>query len=75
MARLRADVGSIRVEGDVLADLNARHAGEAFRLAYLLTGEASLAKDLVQDAFVRLAGRLLHLRDAGGFHAYLRKPS
>jgi RNA polymerase sigma-70 factor (sigma-E family) len=73
MARLRTDVGAVRVEGGLLADLYARHSGEALRLAYLLTGDASLAEDLVQDAFVRLAGRLLHLRDPGGFHAYLRK--
>lgn len=73
MARLRTDVEAVRVEGGLLADLYARHSGEALRLAYLLTGDASLAEDLVQDAFVRLAGRLLHLRDPGGFHAYLRK--
>jgi RNA polymerase sigma-70 factor (sigma-E family) len=70
---MRVDVGTIRVEGGVLGDLYARHAGEALRLAYLLTGDASLAEDLVHDAFVRLAGRLIHLRDPGGFHAYLRK--
>jgi RNA polymerase sigma-70 factor (sigma-E family) len=68
-----ADVVTIRIEGGVLADLYARYAGESLRLAYLLTGDASVAEDLVQDAFVRLAGRLLHLRDPGGAHAYLRK--
>jgi RNA polymerase sigma-70 factor (sigma-E family) len=71
--KMRAEVRPIRVEGGVLADLYARHADESLRLAYLLTGDASLAEDLVQDAFVRLAGRLLHVRDPGGFHAYLRK--
>jgi RNA polymerase sigma-70 factor (sigma-E family) len=70
---MRADAGTIRIEGGVLADLYARNAGGALRLAYLLTGDASEAEDLVQDAFVRLAGRLLHLRDPGGFDAYLRK--
>ena|SRR6266540_389961 len=70
---MRADVEMIRIEGGVLADLYARHAGEALRLAYLLTGDGAFAEDLVQDAFVRLAGRLLHLRDPGGFQAYLRK--
>lgn len=69
---MRADVETIRIEGGVLADLYARHSGDALRLAYLLTGDGTLAEDLVQDAFVRLAGRLLHLRDPGGFHAYLR---
>jgi RNA polymerase sigma-70 factor (sigma-E family) len=67
-----ADVGTIRIEGGILADLYARHADEALRLAFLLTGDGTLAEDLVQDAFVRVAGRLLHLRDPGGFYAYLR---
>jgi RNA polymerase sigma-70 factor (sigma-E family) len=56
-----------------LADLYARHAGEAIRLAYMLTGDRQLAEDLVQDAFVRLAGRLVHLRDPAAFDAYLRR--
>jgi RNA polymerase sigma factor (sigma-70 family) len=29
-------------------------------------------KTLCKEAFVRVAGRLLHLRDPAGFHAYLR---
>jgi len=70
---MRANVATIRIEGGVLAELYAHHADESLRLAYLLTGAPELAEDLVQDAFVRLAGRLLHLRDPGGFHAYLRK--
>ncbi len=69
---MRADA-TIRIEGGVLADLYVRNAGGALRLAYLLTGDASEAEDLVQDAFVRLAGRLLHFRDPGGFDAYLRR--
>jgi RNA polymerase sigma-70 factor (sigma-E family) len=68
-----ADVRTIRIEGGVLEDLYTRNAPDALRLAYLLTGDASLAEDLVQDAFVKLAGRLLHVRDPGGFHAYLRR--
>ena len=70
---MQADVGAVRIEGGVLAELYAQHADDALRLGYLLTGDASLAEDLVQEAFVRLAGRLLHLRDRGGFHAYLRQ--
>ena len=70
---MRADVGQIRIEGSRLAELYQRHAHEGVRLAYLITGDRALAEDLVQDAFVRLAGRLLHLRDPGGFEAYLRK--
>ena len=56
-----------------LAELYVRHAGEAIRLAYILTGDRQLAEDLVQDAFVKLAGRLVHLRDPGAFDAYLRR--
>lgn len=70
---MRADMRAVRIEGGVLAELYAQHASDALRLAYLLTGDASLAEDLVQDAFVRLAGRLLYLHGRGGFHAYLRK--
>ena len=59
--------------GGRLAELYARHAAEAIRLAYFLTGDRLLAEDLVQDAFVKLAGRLVHLRDPGAFDAYLRR--
>ena len=56
-----------------LGELYARHAGAAVGLAYLLTGDRFLAEDLAQEAFVRLAGRFRHLRDAGAFEAYLRR--
>ncbi|MDP9343244.1 MAG: SigE family RNA polymerase sigma factor [Actinomycetota bacterium] len=59
--------------GGRLAELYLRHADGAIRLAYLLTGDRSLAEDLVQDAFVRLAGRLRHIRDPAAFEAYLRR--
>src|SRR5204863_5915021 len=60
-------------EGGRLAELYTRHAAEAIRLAYVLTGDRQLAEDLVQDAFVKLSGRLIHLRDPGAFDAYLRR--
>jgi RNA polymerase sigma-70 factor (sigma-E family) len=56
-----------------LGELYVRLADDAVRLAFLLTGDRGLAEDLVQDAFVRLAGRLVHLRDPGAFDAYLRR--
>jgi RNA polymerase sigma-70 factor (sigma-E family) len=59
--------------GGRLAELYEQTAGDGLRLAYLLTGDRALAQDLVQDAFVRLAGRLAHLRDPGAFPAYLRR--
>jgi len=62
-----------RAEGGRLAEFYLRYGDGAIRLAYLLTGDRALAEDLVQDAFVKLAGRLLHLRDPGAFDAYLRR--
>src|SRR5438270_8063804 len=62
-----------RVEGGKLGELYLQHADDAIRLAYLLTGDRPLAEDLVQDAFVRLAGRLAHIRDEAAFPAYLRR--
>jgi RNA polymerase sigma-70 factor (sigma-E family) len=59
--------------GGRLGALFLRHGDGAVRLAYLLTGDRSLAEDLVQDAFVKLAGRLAHLRDPEAFDAYLRR--
>lgn len=56
-----------------LADLYAATAPGAVRLAYLLTGDRGVAEDLVQDAFIRVAGRLTHLRAPEAFDAYLRR--
>ncbi len=50
-----------------------QHAEAAGRLAYLLTGDQEMAQDLVQDAFVRLAGRFVHLRNPEAFSAYLQR--
>jgi RNA polymerase sigma-70 factor (sigma-E family) len=65
--------GARTATGGRLADLYVRHADGAARLAYLLTGDRQVAEDIVQDAFVKLAGRLAHLRDPGAFDAYLRR--
>ena len=71
-----AGVG-IRPEGGVhqegLAELYVRHQPAALRLAYMLTGHRELAEDLVQEAFVRLAGRFVHLRKPEAFEAYLKR--
>jgi RNA polymerase sigma-70 factor (sigma-E family) len=70
---MRTDVETAQAEGSRLEDLYQRHAAGGVRLAYLITGDRGLAEDLVQDAFVRLAPRLLHLRDPSGFEPYLRR--
>lgn len=56
-----------------LQDLYLQHAPAATRLAYFLTGDRELAQDLVQDAFVKVAGRFQHLRVPDAFDAYLRR--
>jgi RNA polymerase sigma-70 factor (sigma-E family) len=49
------------------------HAAEALRLGYLLTGDRTLAEDLVQDAFVKVLGRFHDLRNRDAFWWYLRR--
>lgn len=70
---MRAAVEESRTSGSRLENLYRRHAGEGIRLAYLITGDRGLAEDIVQDAFVMLAARLLHLRDPDGLAPYLRQ--
>jgi RNA polymerase sigma-70 factor (sigma-E family) len=69
-------VGEARIEGtrrDELAAAYGAHAPDAVRFAFLLTGEKELARDLVQDAFVRVAARWPRIQDPERFRAYLRK--
>ena len=61
-----------RIEARNLGELYAAHAPGAIRLAYLMTGDRQLAEDLVQDAFIKVAGRFRHLRSRDNFGAYLR---
>jgi RNA polymerase sigma-70 factor (sigma-E family) len=72
MLSTRAE-GVSTATGGRLADLYLRYADGAVRLAYLMTGDRQLAEDIVQDAFVKLAGRLVHVRDPNAFEAYLRR--
>jgi RNA polymerase sigma-70 factor (sigma-E family) len=67
-----ADAAKVKVEGAVLEELFERHASEIARLAYLLTGDRQTAEDLAQDAFLRMAGRFVYLRQPDALHAYLR---
>jgi RNA polymerase sigma-70 factor (sigma-E family) len=56
-----------------LEELYAQHAPGAVRLAFLLTSDRELARDIAQDAFVKVAGRFRHLRYPDAFDAYLRR--
>lgn len=56
-----------------LADLYWRHAADAVRLAFLITGDRHAAEDIAHDAFVRLFGRFHDLRSPEAFEVYLRR--
>jgi RNA polymerase sigma factor (sigma-70 family) len=56
-----------------LEELYERYAPAAVRLAFLITLDRELSRDIVQDAFVRVAGRFGHLRFPDAFEAYLRQ--
>src|SRR5919204_3098677 len=56
-----------------LEELYERHAQAAVRLAFLITLDRELSRDIVQDAFVRVAGRVRHIRFPDAFEAYLRQ--
>jgi RNA polymerase sigma-70 factor (sigma-E family) len=58
---------------DELGEFYATHVTSAKRLAYMLTGDHELAEDLMQDAFVKVAGRLGGLRNQESAAAYLRQ--
>jgi RNA polymerase sigma-70 factor (sigma-E family) len=64
------DVGG---DGNRLEELYVRFAPGGIRLAYLMTGDRTVAEDLVQEAFIRFVGRLHSVRDPGAFEAYLRR--
>ncbi|HVM33974.1 MAG TPA: SigE family RNA polymerase sigma factor [Actinomycetota bacterium] len=55
-----------------LYELYELHADRAKRLAYLLTGDPDLAEDLLQDAFVKVAGAFRGIRKPEAFGGYLR---
>src|SRR5262249_35146042 len=74
IARTTAEQQAPRqASGSKLAQLYESTGAASVRLAYLLTGDRQLAEDIAQDAFVRVVGRLGHLRDPGAFDAYLRR--
>jgi RNA polymerase sigma-70 factor (sigma-E family) len=72
VAPVRRESALTASEGGRLGELYEAHAGDAVRLAYLLTGDRALAEDLVHEAFVRLFGRFRDLRNPDAFGAYLR---
>ena len=66
-------IGRRAASAEGLEELYARHAPGAVRLAFLLTSDRELARDIAQDAFVKVAGRFRHLRYPDAFDTYLRR--
>lgn len=66
-------VGSEKPFGKpTLETMYSDHASDCLRIAYLMTGDVVTAQDLVQDAFVRLFGRLSRIKRSEAVEAYLR---
>jgi RNA polymerase sigma-70 factor (sigma-E family) len=59
--------------GDRLAELYRWYIPDMVRLAYVVTGDASVAEDIAQDAFIRAAGRFAYMRNESAFQFYLRR--
>jgi RNA polymerase sigma-70 factor (sigma-E family) len=56
-----------------LEQLYVTHAPMALRFAFYVCGDRERAHDLVQDAFVKVAGRFAYLRTPERFDVYLRR--
>ena len=56
-------MGILRLTTCVVADLFRAHATELVRMARLFVDDRNAAEDLVQEAFIRLAGQLDRIRD------------
>jgi RNA polymerase sigma factor (sigma-70 family) len=71
-ARVSGKIRGGRAAASRLEDAYLRNVPAGLRFAYFLCGDADGAEDLVQEAFVRVAGRFRHLRVEDRFDAYLR---
>jgi len=72
MMQLAVERTDMKARGK-LAELYRRHAREATRLAFLITGDETQAEDLAHDAFIKVAGRFGDLRDPSAFGPYLKR--
>ena len=73
LSDVRETLTADNATGSGLESLYLQHAPSALRFAYFLSGDQETARDLVQEAFVRVAGRFRYLRQPDGFDAYLRR--
>lgn len=61
--------------GDAMAQrgLYDAHVGRVYRLAYRMTGDATMAEDMTQDTFIRAFDRLGDFRGDGAFGGWLHR--
>jgi RNA polymerase sigma factor (sigma-70 family) len=71
MMRTRTSVGA--TASGRLEDLYVAHAPTGLRFAFYLTADPDQSRDLVHDAFVRVAGRFAYLQQPDAFETYLRR--
>jgi RNA polymerase sigma-70 factor (sigma-E family) len=71
-SRTRSDAVADWSADDAVTRLFAVHYQSLVRLAHLLLGDASVAEEIAQDAYVGLHGRWRTLRDTDKALAYLR---
>jgi RNA polymerase sigma-70 factor (ECF subfamily) len=62
---------SLRGDGSAFGALVLRHRTVAIGTAYRICGDAALAEDVAQEAFVRIWDRLSAFRPEGNFRAWL----
>lgn len=60
-------------EPGLLERLYRQHVAKNVRIAYLLTGDLEVARELVHDAFVKTSGKLHTLRNPEAFGAYMTR--
>lgn len=70
---MRTEISEPLERAGGLEELYVRNAPAALRPAYFLTGDRDQAEDLVQEAFVRVAGRFQHLRVPDNVPGYLHR--
>ncbi len=73
LGRPRADRGTAAEAEEAVTALYSAHWQSLVRLAALLTGDASVSEEIVQEAFVALHARWRRLDDPQLAHAYLRR--
>lgn len=70
-AEARQEAGRLSKSDERLAELYSTHAAAAVRLAFLLTSDREAAEDIAHDAFVRVGGKILTLREPERAAGYL----